>query len=247
MNKRWSISIVLAILVVFLTVGGVWFYNIRKETAVMLVEGTASQSFAANVSQTTSTIASSSKTIPALLARPIPLTSTAVTKPSEQALSPDIYVIHDDGTLIGGNNVVNLRAVERKFYALNPDKTNYDFLSIFTTFRDASVTEFHDMVNNGVSGIGNAPQVAGIADIPRLKGINFANYTYSPANISQETDIKNNLWMLDHETGHQWLMYVGIADGVSGGVHYTKWADTGFIKDGAQWSDAMGGWPWKEN
>ena len=50
-----------------------------------------------------------------------------------------------------------------------------------------------------------------------------------------------------HETGHQWLMYIGVPQGISDGVHYTKWADTGFIKNGQQWADAMGGWPWKDN
>lgn len=160
-----------------------------------------------------------------------------------------VFVIQDDGTLINSNNVVDEKAVARKFYALNPNqKDNYDFLSIFTTFHDSSIVEHHDTIHSGVTGIGGVI-LSSSADFPnKLLGINFLNDTYSAVsgNVTPE-NVNNNLWLMDHETGHQWLTYVGVSQNISDGMHYTKWVDTGFMKNGQQWGDAMGGWPWKDN
>ena len=150
----------------------------------------------------------------------------------------------DDGTLIG-NDTVNLRAVARKFYLSDQKDEDYNFLSIFTTFQSQG-SAYHDTVRNNVTGVGG-PQVSGDAIIKNtnLLGINFLNNNFSPEHNQPGEAIKNNLFLLVHETAHQWGISVGYDSGLSDGVHYTKWVSTGFEKNGQQWGDVMGGWPWK--
>ncbi len=160
----------------------------------------------------------------------------------------NVFIIQDDGSLIRSDNDVDIRAVARKFFSLYPDKkNNYDFLSIFTTFHKPSYIEIHDLVTNNVKGIA-LNQIYTPDGFPQgLLGINFLGDTYSPTYNKTESEVKNNLDLMIHETGHQWGMYLGVDEGISDGVHYSNWVDNGFQRDGKWWGDAMGGWPWKQN
>lgn len=162
-----------------------------------------------------------------------------------------MFVVEDDGTLISPQYQVRPLEVAKKFYNLNPDKKDsYDLLTLFTSFHDPNTVEYHMGLRNNISGIGRVPTMSSndIADLPsKLVGISFVNDTYSPKYNTVEAEIKNNLFLMNHETGHQWLTYIGKDEGISDDVHYSKWVSNGFIRDGIQWGDVMQGWPWKDN
>ncbi|MFH1170115.1 MAG: peptidoglycan-binding domain-containing protein [Candidatus Vogelbacteria bacterium] len=170
------------------------------------------------------------------------------TFPPPIAPSPDVFVMQDDGTLIQSTGQADPTAVAKKFYQLNPNKRNtYDFLSIFSTFHDTFTNDYHMTVHSNVNGIGPIPTLGEVGLPSRLLGINYLKDSYNFNNIKSEVDIKNNLYKIVHETGHQWLAYLGRDEGISDGMHYSKWVNNGFQKNGEWWSDAMGGWPWEEN
>jgi len=188
---------------------------------------------------------------PALKSAPppilVPAPSTQSQKPQP---SPDIFVIQDDGSIIQPDNYINIFQLARKFYSLYPDKDNYDFLNVFTTFDGSYKVAFHLPVKNEIRGI-SIPITASTENVgsSRLLSINYLGYSYFlHPNLSQN-DLKINFWVIGHEIAHYWLMHVGKGPefGLSDGSHYTKWADTGFIRDGEQWDDLTGGWPWKDN
>ncbi|MBA4319005.1 MAG: hypothetical protein C0412_11455 [Flavobacterium sp.] len=163
----------------------------------------------------------------------------------------NIFIIQDDGTLISSEGQVKPLSVARKFYYLNQDKKDvYDFLTLFTSFHDPNTVEYHMGLRNSVKGGGVIPisPPTDISDLPgKLIGINFVNDSYSPEYNTDEVLIKNNLFLMCHETGHQWLAYLGRDEGISDGIHYSKWTNNGFIRNGMQWGDLMSGWPWKDN
>jgi len=163
--------------------------------------------------------------------------------------SDSVFIIEDDGTLVLQTGQVDPRIVAKKFYSLHPDKTGYDFLSIFTTFHTTFGIPNHDNLQNSVKGIGlniyDATSASGVS--PKLLGINFFNDTYSSKYFTTEKDLKNNLFLLNHETGHQWIAYAGKDIGLSDGSHYTKWVNNGFTRGDELWGDLAQGWPWKDN
>ena len=162
--------------------------------------------------------------------------------------SQDVYVIQDDGTLVLSTGQVDTTAVAKAFYRLNPSKTNtYDFLSIFSTFHDPYTVEYHDPVQNSVQGIGEATTSSQGIFPSRLLGINYLDDSYIAKNIPNENTLKNNFFLLDHETGHQWLAYIGVDEGISTGVHYSVWLNNGFQRNGEWWGDVMQGSPWKRD
>ncbi len=153
----------------------------------------------------------------------------------------NIYVIQDDGTLVDPTtNHIDPLAVTKKFYALNPSKSGtYDFVSIFSTFHDPSTVEYHLPIQSNVKGI--ASPFLSQTDFPsKLLGINFLSDTYSSKNNPTESGLKNNFFLLEHETGHQWLAYMGKSEGISDGMHYTKWLNNGFQRNGSWWGRCNG-------
>ncbi|NUQ56945.1 MAG: hypothetical protein HUT38_00385 [Candidatus Paceibacter sp.] len=163
-------------------------------------------------------------------------------------LMEDVFLMDDDGTLIDSDNKLIDKKIVEKFYTLHPQKTYYDFLSVFPSFEPGFQGAFHSIVKNDVKGIGG-PQITSsyLSDSNKLIGVNFLGFGFTSPRIKTEDDVKNNLHYLVHETGHQWLAYIGKEEGFSTATHYTNWTDTGFIRDGQQWSDVMGGSPWKDN
>ncbi len=174
-----------------------------------------------------------------------PAANNSVSLDPTSLASNNIFVINDDGTLIKGD-AVDDATVAKKFYTLYPSRTDYDFLNIFTTSHGSASVEHHNIINNGVTGVGG-PQTVSDGQLPsQLKGINVLNDTYSDKNVNP-SQISNDLYLISHETGHQWLAYIGVAEGISDGVHYTKWFDSSFVRNGQIWGDTMGGFAWKDN
>lgn len=164
----------------------------------------------------------------------------------------DIYIIEDDGNgkMIQSTGQVDLIQVAKKFYDLNPtQKDTYDLVSIFTTFPDPISISGHVPLEFGVRGIGRDDAISS-DDLPKkLLGINFLEDTYDPKYNPSEDILKRNLFILNHETGHQWLAYLGRDDGISDGSHYTKWTNVGFLRDGKWQGDVMSvsGSSWSQN
>lgn len=182
---------------------------------------------------------------------PVPTPKPTPTQSKNPPATLEVFVMQDDGTLVQSGNVVDVEAVSRKFYSLYPNKDNYDFLNIFTTFVDSSKPHLHYMVRNNVTGIGGGQSNPSSAfGSSKLLGVNFFNTTYTADELnSSEQSIKSNLNIIDHELSHQWLMYVRNNFGFEAddGAHYGRWANTGFTRDGQQWTDTNGGWLWKDN
>jgi hypothetical protein len=168
-------------------------------------------------------------------------------------LAADVYVLQDDGsgTLVNKTSgQVYDREVAKKFYQMNPGKKNtYDLLSIFTTFDDPTTYAYHDVITNTTKGLNmditKTPSTPGLPT--KLLGINFFKDVFSAKYRKKETDITSFSYMTNHETAHQWLAYMGKDEGLSDGVHYSKWFSNGFTRDKKNWSDAMGGWTWQPN
>lgn len=163
----------------------------------------------------------------------------------------DVFLIQDDGTLVQSGNIIDIEAVSRKFYSLYPDKDNYDFLSIFTTFLDSSKPHLHYIVKKDVGGIGTE-QVATLSNFGsnKLLGVNFFNTTLTMDELnSTEKAVKTNFSIIDHELSHQWLMYAGndFAFGADDNYHYGRWVNSAFMRGGEEWVDTNGGFIWKDN
>ena len=171
----------------------------------------------------------------------------------------NVYVLQDDGTIISAGNLVNIGNAIRKFYAVYPNKDVYDFLNFFTTANDPTQPHYHFPVKNDISGIGlpisDSSSVYG--NPHKLIGTNFFNNSF---NTNDTSLIRSNFDVITHETTHQWLMYIGDTRNCTtdckyqnlkfrseDGFHYARWADTGFIRDGLQWSDTNAGFAWKDN
>ena len=122
---------------------------------------------------------------------------------------PNVFVIQDDGTLTDQAGRLIPLAVARKFYSLNSDKNDYyDFLTLFTAFRVPNYIENHMGLRNNVKGAGGIPTFSAVdlSNLPsKLVGINNMYDVYSPIYNKSENDVKNNLYLMNHETGHQWL------------------------------------------
>jgi len=192
------------------------------------------------------TPAPTSKSAPA----PAPVPTPPPPQSQKPQPGPDIFVIEDDGSIIQPDNYINIFQLSRKFYSLHPDKNDYDFLNVFTTFDGSYKVAFHLPVKNEIKGI-DIPITTSTGNVgsSRLLAINYLGYSYFLRPGLSQNDIKTNFWVISHELAHYWLMYVGIDPefGLSDGSHYAKWADTGFIRNGEQWNDLTGGWPWKDN
>ena len=245
-NNKGFANIFVVILVVVIVVVGGYFVFKNLSTPPTSQSPTQTPEALAPVPATNPQVASVPTSTRKPTPTPIPVPPLT---PKSQKIQPalNVFVIQNDGILTLPTGQIEGRAVAKKFYELNPDKkTTYDFLSIFSTFRNPVTIESHDSIRYDATGIGLL-RTPSPDDLPiKLLGINLLNDTYKTIYL-QSKDIKNNLWLLVHETGHQWLQYLENVKGVSDGSHYSKWADTGFIKNGQQWSDAMGGWPWKDN
>jgi hypothetical protein len=179
--------------------------------------------------------------------------------PQRTSATQNVYILQDDGTIISANGVVDIGNAIRKFYAVYPDKDIYDFLSFFTTANDPTQPHYHFPVKNDISGIGlpisDSSSIYG--NVHKLIGVNFFNNSFNTYDTSL---IRSNFEVITHETTHQWLMYIGDTRNCTtdckyqnlkfrseDGAHYAKWADTGFIRDGLQWSDVNAGFVWKDN
>lgn len=187
---------------------------------------------------------------------PTPVPTPPPPPPQSQKTSSisDVFVMQDDGTLVQSGNIVDVEAVSRKFYSLYPNKDNYNFLNIFTTFVDTSKPHLHYMVRSDVQGIGrdtdNTSNLFSVFGSKKLLGVNFFSTTFTADQLnSTAQSIKSNLNIIDHELSHQWLMYIGNSFGFKAddGVHYGRWANTSFTRDGEGWVDTNGGFVWKDN
>ena len=157
----------------------------------------------------------------------------------------DIFVIPDDGTLMTDDDI-DLRAAVRRFYALYPERDVYDFLNVITTTPTRTGAR-HVRVKDPVDtdrGIGAAPWQVPIEGSSRLRGIN----SLGPISIWENAQlVEQNMWLLDHEAGHQWLYFLLGPDFGGTGVHYSNFANTGFLRDGEEWADVFGGFIWHDN
>jgi hypothetical protein len=102
--------------------------------------------------------------------------------------------------------------ITKKFYSKYPDK--YDFLAIFPSFKpknDIPLAGGYTNVQNNVRGICEALSKgdSNYWGSSRLKGIQ--QYPYSNSNYKEFIDNElTSARLLLEETGHQWLVYVGL-------------------------------------
>lgn len=265
-NQKGFANIIILILVVVALAGIGSYFVLSRQTPPPSPTITLAPKALSPVTTATPPATPTTKPIsePAIVPTPIPTpTQTPSTKPptpisTEKPLVnnsltafKNIFVILDDGTLISPQGQVQPLEVAKKFYNLNPDKKDaYDLLTLFTSFHDPNTVEYHMGLRNNINGIGRVPTMppVDIAYLPsKLVGISFVDDAYSPEYNNVEAEIKNNLFLMVHETGHQWLAYIGKDEGISDGVHYSKWVSNGFLRDGIQWGDVTQGWPWKDN
>ncbi len=173
----------------------------------------------------------------------------------------NIFILNDDGTIIGQNDSVNVSSAISNFYKAHPDKDIYDFISIFNTFTDSTQPHLHYQVKNSVEGIG-----LGIFDASsqfgnpkNLLGVNYMNSSYTSPGQTSPSLLQANFSVLTHEIVHQWAMFIG--DRISCGVdcasgwkfkaddawHFSRWANTKFTRNGQMLSDVNGGFAWTDN
>ena len=175
-----------------------------------------------------------------------------------------VYVLEDDGTIVSQENEVDLTKLVQAFYQRYPNKVHYDFLTFLSTFNDPTKAHHHIQVKNTDTGIGmyQFDQNAYYGS-KNLLGFNWMNATYNTDDFVRDKDlIKRNLRVLTHEMMHQWVLYIG--DTISCGAslpcqyddlkfrsddasHYSRWANSGFVRNGQQWDDENGGFIWKDN
>lgn len=214
--------------------------------------------------QITPTPASSPTATNNILPSPTPTQTPSTESPTHSAEKPlvnnsltvskNIFVIRDDGTLITPQGQVQLFEVAKKFYSLSPDKKDtYDFLTLYNAFHDPiSGAENHASLSNNVKGIASNAYPSNVPGIPsKLLGINYLNDAFGSAYVSSEEFIKNNLFVLDHETGHQWLAYVGKDEGILAKpqyYHYSEFFKNVFTRDSKETADVMNqGSFWRDN
>ena len=214
-----KLCVVLLIMVVVLSVGGVVYYKIQKNSEIKVEKK--------QLTETQEKMSDLEEIIPSQI--------------------DNVFIIQDDGTFFNSDNSINTRKVAEKFYTLYPNMTDYDFLSIFTSIHFSNYIEFHDRNIDNVNGIG-PNQMHIYNNLPQnLLGINYLGDTYSLANNPTESMLKKNLNLMLHETGHQWLAYMGLNEGISTGAHYSKWLNNAFLHNDKLYGDVMGGNAWQNN
>jgi len=242
-------QLLLVIIGVLIVAGGFLYLNKKTEAPISLDNQNSSIQSTNNVTTKNSVplnspVSEASPTpngeTPSTAKPPAPAPVPTPTQPQKTNPLLDVFIMQDDGTLIDPGNNVDLAVVAKKFYSSYPNQNYYDFLNISTTFSTqvANHLSFKFFPNYDTAGLPKKPL-----------GFNFLGDTFTSSYVKTERELRVNLWVLIHETGHEWIVNnVGLEEGFGdGGLHYTKWADTGFVRDGVQWGDVMGGWPWKDN
>lgn len=136
---------------------------------------------------------------------PTPTPTPVSTTPPLTVLSPNVFQIEDDGTMITQSGTINRSSITKKFYQSQSDV--YDFLVIYNNdeelrgFPETAVLTKNDVRGIGISIFddtsiyGSAGKLKAIVD---MKSINFF-------------DEKKNQPIyrtIVHEIGHAWSMYV---------------------------------------
>lgn len=180
---------------------------------------------------------------------------------SASLAAKNIYVLSDDGTLIGQNDSVIVDRVVSNFYKNHPNKDIYDFVNIFNTFIDSTQPHLHYQVRNSVTGIGkNIFDISSaFGNSTKLLGVNYMNSTFTTAGQTSPSLIQTNFDVFTHEIEHQWAMYIGdrftcTTDCSSqwkfrsdDGSHFSRWANTSFVLNGKILGDLSGGGSWADN
>lgn len=158
-----------------------------------------------------------------------PITETVLDDMADQSLhlaDPKyVFVLEDDGTIIESENRINLSNATKKFYADNPHRDAFDFISFFPTFI-VPTPYYHTTIRSNVTGIGHnhingawvetydvlGDGVGQFGNSKRLLGVNFINQSQvftDPMFLGDEKLIDSNLFLITHETAHLWGIRVG--------------------------------------
>ncbi|MBU1683543.1 S-layer homology domain-containing protein [Patescibacteria group bacterium] len=122
--------------------------------------------------------------------------------------SDDVFILKKTDAMDDDLNPESINPTEilKEFYSLYEDE--YDFLSIYTTFENSSMSQGHGSDSNNIQGIGKSiSSYSSVEGVNRYMGRNFMKHIDMYQNSEEGLILAVN--GLLHETGHQWGAYAG--------------------------------------
>ena len=129
-------------------------------------------------------------------------------------------VILSSKGLVDDNGRPQIKNITKEFYKNHPDK--FDFITIFSNAGNTRGSNHHQRASNNIKGIGiNNLSNAGASygSNGRLLGVNYLDDTLEQIDdcYKEQKDVLDQftvgndcgMWIMLHETGHQWGVFVG--------------------------------------